>query len=291
MAGTFFFCLERSNFITGNKYCQLFPWRDRTNSAQPQGRTNPNLSISHSFKQKGAFQEKEPLVRFSARSHNCFSSRRPTRFGIGKKDAEYSSHLVTGSLKEVPTQWSRFNKNNDFSHTCVAVKNNDDYWHNSMPLTWFSSLTHYYFGAIGANTTTKKANIIIILLWKWSQGIPGSMGHPLNRWFNVFLTHWTISYEGREPLVLSPWCPQSLFPYLAQSRSAINFCSLAGCKGERQEGGHHQDSIRKCPWISIWTVERENSVRRPEEIKKTCGGGSWLPTERLLSFRCHQSRG
>lgn len=38
--------------------------------------------------------------------------------------------------------------------------------------------------------------------------------------------------------------------------------------GEREGNIQHEESIRKCNWIFTWIVERENSVRRPEETKK-----------------------
>lgn len=115
-----------------------------------------------------------------------------------------TSHLVTQNIKEVFTQWSRFNKNNvyDFNILKSEVHSSEEYndhWYNPVLLTWFSSLTGCYFGTIRPKDTIEKANNILVL-WKWSWGLQSPLIPPKTR-FNVFLTRWTVSYEGREHLV------------------------------------------------------------------------------------------
>ena len=129
---------------------------------------------------------------------------------------------------------------------------------------------HYYFGTIRANNTIEKANNILVLLRKWSQG-PQSPQIPPKTRFNVLLTHWTMSHEGREPLV----SVTMISPKLTPMAGAQDTYSPAGWQEEREEsrrGGEgniqQEESVRKCNWICIWIVERENSVRRPEETKK-----------------------
>ena len=93
------------------------------------------------------------------------------------QDTTCNSSLVTQNIKEVFTQWSRFNKNvYDFNILKSQVQSSEEYndcWYNPVLLMWFSSLTDYYFGTIRANDTIEKANNILVL-WKWSQGPPES---------------------------------------------------------------------------------------------------------------------